>query len=159
MKKSTIYFVVLLLLFTNCTTTDKKAETTDKEADKAEAIAAINGYYKAGTAFDYEAVKTYCTDDFSAIENGKIYNNLDEYLEPAKAYEGATIEYDLKVKKTVLDVKSAILIVKFNAVVTINDEQQVIEAIESYSLAKENGKWLIRYYTNFRSCHKIRKNL
>ena len=133
------------MLFTNCTTTDKDTVKIDKEADKADAIAAIEGYYKVGTAFDYEAVKTYGTDDFSAIENGKIDDNLDEYLEPAKAYEGATIEYDIKVQKAVLDVKSAIMIVKFNAVVTINDEQQVIEAIESYSLAKENGKWLIRF--------------
>jgi len=145
MKNSIIYFVVLLLLFTNCTTTDKEAETTDKEADKAEAIAAIHDYYKAGTSFDYEAVKTYCSDDFSAIENGTIYDNLAAYLEPAKAYEGATIEYDITIQKTVLDVKSAILIIKLNAVATINDEQQVIEAIESYSLVKENGKWLIRF--------------
>ncbi len=138
MKNSIIYFVLLLLLFSNCT-------TTDKDADKAEAVAAIDGFYIAMSAFDFEAVKTYCTDDFSVIDDGKMYNNLDECLELIKTYEGATFEFDFKVQKAVLDVKSAFMIVKFNAVITINDEQQVVEAIENYSLAKENGKWLIRF--------------
>lgn len=138
MKKSIIYFVVLLMVFTNCT-------TTDKDADKAEAVAAIDGFYEALTAFDYEAVKTYCTDDFSVIDDGKIYSNLDEFLELVKAYEGAVLEIDFKVQKAVMDVNSAFMIVKFNGVATINESQIEMEAIENYSLAKENGKWLIRF--------------
>jgi ketosteroid isomerase-like protein len=126
------------MVFTNCT-------TTDKEADKAEAITAIDGFYEAMTAFDYEAVKTYCTDDFSVIDDGKMYSNLDEFLEMAKSYEGATIEFDIKVQKAVLDVNSAFMIVKFNANITFNDNTQEVEAIENYSLAKEDGKWLIRF--------------
>jgi len=138
MKNSIIYFIVLLMVFTNCT-------TTDKEADKAEAIAAIDGFYEAMTAFDYEAVKTYCTDDFSVIDDGKMYNNLDEFLEMIKTYEGATLELDFKVQKAVLDVNSAFMIVKFKANITFNDNTQEVQAIENYSLAKENGKWLIRF--------------
>ena len=140
MKNSIIYFVVLLLLFSNCT-------TTDKDADKAEAVAAIDGFYKAITKFDYESMRTYCTDDFSGIEDGKIYNNLDEFIEELKTIEGSNIENDYKVQKAFIDLKSVLLVIEINAVITMNNEEKIIiKGIENYYLVKENGKWLIRFY-------------
>jgi hypothetical protein len=146
MKNSITYFVVLLLLFTNCTTTEKDAVKIDQEAEKAKAIATVEGYFKSLPAFDYEAVKKYTTADYTVFENGKLYNNVEEFIEYLKTFEGTNLENSFKVKKTFMDKNSALVVLEFNAIVTPeNEEKMEINGFENYYLVKKNDKWLIQF--------------
>jgi hypothetical protein len=136
--KSYHLIFALLILFSNCT-------TPDPEVEKAEAIKAIDGFYSAMTDFDYEAIPTFCTDNFYAVDDGKIFENLDEFIALLKTYEGAHVEIDLQVEKAKTDAKSALIILIFEANITMGEEQMNVKAIENYLLKKENGKWLIDF--------------
>src|SRR5665647_895907 len=61
----------------------------DPEAEKANAEAAIKGFYAAIENFDYEAMRTLCTEDFHAIEDGYVFNDLDEWMAGFKSFEGS----------------------------------------------------------------------
>jgi len=139
LMKYSFLLISFLLVFSNCS-------TFDEEANKDEAAKAITGFYDAMIAFDYESMRTFCTDDFFAIEEGKTYNNLDEFLALVKTFEGAKMELDFKVQRAIMNVKSALLVVEFNGVAIMNDDKISIKAIENYSLVKENGKWLINFF-------------
>lgn len=138
MKKSFLLTGILLVL-AGCSKPDPEAEKLDAEA-------AVKGFYKAAESFDTETMKSFCTTDFYCLENGIVYNNLDEFIEMAKSLEGATGQINMDFVKTDLTGNSALLIVKFDAVWTKGPVQWFFKTIENYVLKKVEGKWLIRFF-------------
>ena len=135
--------LIIALFALGCTPQQEKVT----EADKEEAIAAIEGILKAFADFNYESLRTYVTEDFHVIEDGKIYKNIDEFLGYLRSFEGSTIENSLNVHETFFDVNSALVIIDFTANVTMsNGEKAELQGIESHYLVKKNGKWLIQFY-------------
>ena len=136
--KNYLFIIGLLFLFSNCS-------TLDPEAEKAEALKSINGFYDAMTDFDYDLVRTYCTDNFYVIDDGKIYQNLDEFIAMVKTYEGAEIKVSLEVEKADMDIKSGLIVLEFVADILMDNDKIKVVAIESYVLKKQEGKWLIDF--------------
>ena len=136
--KNYLFIIALLFLFSNCS-------TSDPEAAKAEALKSINSFYDAMTDFDYDLVRTYCTDNFYLIDDGKIYQNIDEFIAMLKTYEGADIKVSLEVKRANMDVKSGLIALEFVADISMGKDKMKVVAIESYVLKKDAGKWLIDF--------------
>ncbi len=133
-------FIAFLLLFSNCS-------TPDPEADKAEAMKLINGFYSAVSNYDYDLIRSYCTDNFYVIDDGKIYQNIDESIASLKTLEddGADFKVSLEVEKADMYAKSALIVLKFYAVIKMGENEIKMTAIESYLLKKEAEKWLIDF--------------
>ena len=70
------------------------------DSEKASAEAAINEFYSAAQKFDYEGMKSFCTPDFSAFEDGMKFNTLDDFTNLFKSIEGATVNMKLNFVKT-----------------------------------------------------------
>ncbi len=136
--KNYLFIIALLFLFSNCL-------TPDPEVDKAEAMKAIKGFYSAMTDFDYDLMRTYCTDNFYIIDDGKIYQNMDEFIALVKTYEGAEIKVSLEVEKANMGIKSGLITLEFVADILMDKDKMKVVAIESYVLKKEAGKWLIDF--------------
>ena len=136
--KNYLFIIALLFLFSNCS-------TSDPEAAKAEALKSINSFYDAMTDFDYDLGRTYCTNNFYLIDDGKIYQNIDEFITMLKTYEGADIKVSLEVEKADMDAKSGLIILKFVADISMGKDKMKVVAIENYVLKKEAGKWLIDF--------------
>jgi hypothetical protein len=119
---------------------------SDPEAEKANAKAAVKGFYDAAVKFDYKAMRTFCTDDFNGIENGHVYKNLDEFLEMAKSLEGSKGQINMDFIQTDIVRDVAFFVIKFDAVWTKEPHQWFFKTIENYILKKVNGKWLIRFW-------------
>ena len=119
---------------------------SDPEAEKANAEAAVKGFYDSAVKFDYEAARTFCTEDFHGIENGNVYKNLDEFFELVKSLEGFKGQINMDFMQTNIAGDVAFLIIKFNAVWTKEPHQWFFNTIENYILKKVNGKWLIYFW-------------
>ena len=119
---------------------------SDPEAEKANAEAAVKGFYDSAVKFDYVAARTFCTEDFHGIENGHVYKNLDEFFEMAKSLEGSKGQINMDFMQTNIAGDVAFLIIKFNAVWTKEPHQWFFNTIENYILKKVNGKWLIYFW-------------
>jgi hypothetical protein len=162
--KSYHLIIALLILFSNCS-------TPDPEAEKAEAIKAIDGFYSAMEDFDYESIASLCTKNFYVIDDGKVFKNFEEFISLVKTYEGANIEVDLQVEKADINNNSASIVLIFYANIKMGEEQMNIKAIENYVLKKEEGRWLIDFIhstpltrldnINYKSVHllKVPENL
>lgn len=116
------------------------------EQDKSNAEAAIIGFYSAAEKFDYATMRTFCTPNFHAIENGHTYNNLDEFLEIMKKMEDFTGQIKLDIIKTDTGKDMAMSIVKFNVQFKNEETQMNFKTIENYSLKKVDEKWLIDFF-------------
>jgi hypothetical protein len=137
--KNLLLFTSMLLLIFGCA-------KPNPEAEKANAEAAVKGFYKAGEKFDYETMRTFCTEDFHAIEDGHVYNNLDEFLKIVKSLEGSKGQINMDFVQTDVVKDVAFLIIKFDAVWTREPSQIFLKTIENYILKKINGKWLIHFW-------------
>jgi ketosteroid isomerase-like protein len=137
--KNLLLFASLLFIITGCA-------KPDPEAEKVNAEAAVKGFYAAIENFDFEAMHTFCTKDFHAIEDGQVFNNLDEFIEMAKFFEGSKGQIKIDFPQTEVSGDVALSIVKFDAVWTKDPVQLFFKGIESYFLKKVNGKWLIDFY-------------
>lgn len=118
----------------------------DPEAEKVNAEAAVKGFYAAIENFDYAAMRTVCTEDFHAIEDGYVFNNLNEWLASIKSFEGSKGQIKIDFPQTEVSGDVALSIVKFDAVWTKDPVQLFFKGIESYFLKKVNSKWLIDFY-------------
>jgi ketosteroid isomerase-like protein len=137
--KNLLLFASLLFILSGCA-------KPDPEAEKVNAEAAVKGFYAAIENFDYEAMRTFCTEDFHAIEDGYVFNNLDEWLAGFKSFEGSKGQIKIDFPQTEVSGDVALSIVKFDAVWTKDPVQLFFKGIESYFLKKVNGKWLIDFY-------------
>jgi ketosteroid isomerase-like protein len=118
----------------------------DPEAEKANAEAAVKGFYAAIENFDYEAMRTVCTEDFHAIEDGYVFNDLDEWMAGFKSFEGSKGKIKIDFPQTEVSGDAALSIVKFDAAWTKGPVQLFFKGVESYFLKKVKGKWLIDFY-------------
>jgi ketosteroid isomerase-like protein len=118
----------------------------DPESEKANAEAAVKGFYAAIENFDYKAMRTFCTEDFHAIEDGSVFNNLDEWLTGFKSFEGSKGQIKIDFPQTEVSSDVALSIVKFDIVWTKDPVQLFFKGVESYFLKKVKGKWLIDFY-------------
>jgi hypothetical protein len=137
--RNLLFFTCLLFIISGCAKQDPKAE-------KANAEAAVKGFYDTLVKFDYEAARTFCTPDFHAIEDGNVYKNLDEFFEMAKSLEGSKGQLNMDFVQTNIERDVAFLIIKFDAVWTKEPYQWFFKTIENYILKKVNGKWLINFW-------------
>ena len=137
--RNLLLFASLLFIITGCT-------KPDPEAEKANAEAAVKEFYVAIENFDYEAMRTVCTEDFHAVEDGYVFNTLDEWLSGFKSFEGSKGQIKIDFPQTEVSGDVALSIVKFDVVWTKGPVQLFFKGIESYFLKKVNGKWLIDFY-------------
>jgi hypothetical protein len=131
--------VALLMISFGCT-------QQNSDADKGNAEAAIKGFYSAAQKFDYTAMRTFCTTDFHAIEDGKTYNNLDELIAVVKMLEGSTVQIKPEIVKTDVGKDMAMSIVNFDAQFEKDAVKSNLKTIENYLLKKIDGKWLIDFF-------------
>lgn len=138
MKNLSLFITIMLILF-GCS-------KPNIEAEKEKAEATVKDFYSAAEKFDYATMRTLCTQDFHAIENGQTFKNLDEFLEMAKSLEGATGQVNMDFVQTEVNKDVAFLIIKFDAVWTKEPSQFFFKTIENYILKKVEGKWLIKFW-------------
>lgn len=116
------------------------------EAEKANVEAAINDFYSAAQKFDYEGMKTFCTPDFSAFEDGMTFNTLDDFINLFKSIEGSTVDMKLNFVKTEVSGNMASAIVEFDASFTNGPAVIHFLTYEDYILKKMNNKWLLHFF-------------
>lgn len=138
MKKLTILFMAVFL-FTACSTIDPKEDISNAEAS-------IKGFYSAVENFDYETIPTFCTDDFTAFEEGFPFNDLDGFLGILKSMEGVTPNIDLNFVKTEIMGDMAYSIVEFDATFINGKVKTAFKTYENYILKRVNDKWLLHYF-------------
>jgi len=129
------------------------------EQEKSNAEAAIKGFYSAVEKFDYATMRTFCTPDFHAIEDGLTYNNMDEFIAMAESFKDFTPQINLNIVKTDVDGKMAMSIVKFDAQFKNEETQMNLKTIDNYLLKKVEGKWLIDFFqsTHLTDTKKLEK--
>ena len=137
--RNLLLFAFLLFILSACAKPDPKAEEVNAEA-------AIKRFYTAIENFDYEAMRTVCTKDFHAIEDGYVFKNLDEWIAGFKSFEGSKGQIKIDFPQTEVSGDAALSIVKFDIVWTKDPVQLFFKGIESYFLKKVNGRWLIDFY-------------
>ena len=116
------------------------------EQEKSNAEAAIKGFYSALEKFDFDAMRTYCSADFHAIEDGNVYNNLDEFIALAEDFKDFTFQIKMDFVKTDVERNVVMCIVKFDAQLKNKETQMNLKSIENYLLKKVEGKWLIDFF-------------
>lgn len=137
--KNLLLFTSFLFLIFGCAKPDPEMEKTNAEA-------ALRGFYDAVEKFDNAAMRSYCADDFNGIENGHVYNNIEEFIKMAESFEGYTGQIKMDFVKTEIVRDFAFLTVKFDAVWTKEPTKMFLKTIENYILKKVNGKWLIHFW-------------
>lgn len=138
MKKLFI-LVGVLTLFIGC-------NQPNIEQEKSNAEDAIKGFYSALEKFDYATMRTFCTPDFHAFENGYTFNNLDELLEILKTMENFNIQIKLDIIKTDVGKDMAMSVIKFDGLFENEETQMNFKTFENYSLKKVDEKWLIDFF-------------
>ncbi|MFV0591666.1 MAG: YybH family protein [Draconibacterium sp.] len=155
-----LYFIAVMALFVlGCT-------SPDPEQEKASVEKAINEFYAAAQKFDYEAIPTFCTSDFTAFEDGMFFNSINDFMDVFKSFEGATIDMKLDFIKTDVSGNMATSVVKFDAHFNKGPAKTHFSTYENYVLKKVNGKWLLNYFhsshqpnpedTDFASVHLLK---
>ncbi|WP_167610105.1 nuclear transport factor 2 family protein [Maribellus sediminis] len=120
--------------------------TVPKSSDEEKAMQSITGFYDAMKVFDYDGFDKYCADDFSVIDAGVYYKNLDEFKAQVKNYESATIEkISLEPFKSDFDGKQGLILLKFTIDGKFQGENLHVVALENYVMEKEHGNWLIAF--------------
>lgn len=133
--KNYVFLIALFFLFSSF--------APSSDADKA--METLNGFYDVMSEFKYTEIDDYCTNDFSAVDDGKYFKNLGEFVDVVRSYEGATFKIELDLRHSKFKGKSGLLIVLFDVDITMGDEKMHIKAFESYVMKKEGGKWLIDF--------------
>ncbi|RKD89850.1 YybH family protein [Mangrovibacterium diazotrophicum] len=137
--KQFFLFVVMATLLVAC-------QQPNPEAEKANVEAAINDFYSAAQKFDYETMKTFCTPDFSAFEDGMKFESLDDFMGLFKGIEGSTVVMKLNFVSTDVSGNMASSIVEFDASFTNGPAVIHFLTYEDYILKKVNNKWLLSYF-------------
>lgn len=114
-------------------------------SDEEKAMETLHEFYAAMSDFNYTKVDDYCTSDFSAIDNGKYFKNLGEFVDLLRTFEGSTFVINMELKQATFKGKTALLIVLFDVDIKTGDDKMHIKAIESYNMKKEGGDWLIDF--------------
>jgi hypothetical protein len=136
--KNFILIFTLLLMTLGCS-------QQPSESEKADAEAAIKGFYSAMEKFDYDALKSYCTPEFTLFEDGKIYSNFDEFLAVLKTFEGGQLQINMNFVRTDVERNMAHSTINFEGSFKSAELQLKIKSFENYLLKKINGKWLIDF--------------
>lgn len=137
--KNYVLIVALLLLSLGCT-------QQNSEADKAGAEAAIKGFYGALEKLDFSALPSYCTPSFHSIEDGNMYNSIDDFINAIKSMGVSSVQIKMDFVKTEVDKDMALSIVKFDGSFETSNGKMNAKTIENYVLKKVQGKWLIDFY-------------
>jgi len=137
--KQFFFFVVVATLLVAC-------QQTNPDVEKANAEAAINEFYSAAEKFDYDVMKSYCTPDFTAFEDGMKFESIDDFINLFKSIEGSTVDMKLNFVKTDVSGNMASSIVEFDARFTNGPAVIHFLTYEDYILKKVNGKWLLSYF-------------
>lgn len=104
----------------------------DSNSDKAKAEASIQGFYTALENQDMNAIKAFCTPGFHAIEDGRMINSLDEFIEKANAFLAYAPKFNLQFVRTDLGPDMCLSIVKLEATLTKNNNYPArIKTIEN----------------------------
>jgi hypothetical protein len=138
MKNSSV-LVALLLVLLGCA-------RQDTEADKVSADASVKGFYAAFEKFDFAAMQTFCTPDFSAIEGETIFKSLNEYMSWAQSMKGNTFHAQMDIVKADLVENMAVILYRFDVSMKMDKEELNVKGYESHTLKKVDGKWLIAFY-------------
>ncbi|RIJ48370.1 nuclear transport factor 2 family protein [Maribellus luteus] len=135
-----LFFIAGIALFVlGCT-------APDPEQEKAKVETAIQEFYAAAQKFDFEAIPTFCTTDFTAFEDGMFFNNINDFMDVFKSLEGATIDMKLNFVKTEVSGNMATSVVEFDAHFIKDPAKIHFTTYENYVLKKEDGKWLLHYF-------------
>lgn len=132
-------FVVMATLLVAC-------QQPNPDVEKANVEAAINDFYAAAQKFDYETMKSFCTPDFSAFEDGMKFESLDDFANLFRSIEGAKVEMKLNIVSTDVSGNMASSIVEFDANFTNGPAVMHFLTYENYILKKVNNKWLLSYF-------------
>lgn len=136
--KNLVVLIALLFIF-SC------FSISDKSDDADNAMSALNGFYDAMSKFEYTKIDDYCTTEFGAIDQGKYFKNMGEFVDVVRTYEGATFKIELELIDSKIKSKSGLLIVMFDVDIKMDGQEMHIKALESYTMKKESGKWLIDF--------------
>jgi len=142
MKNILKNYTMVLLLMTLLTGCSQKPSIDDK----ANAEAAIKGFYTALENMDYEKIKTYCAPDFSTFEDGYMSNNIDDFITIVKSFGFNSMKVDMDFVKTDVTRDMAHSIVKFDAQFKGPKNNVDMQTYENYILKKIDGKWLISFF-------------
>lgn len=134
-----LLFTVLLIALLGC-------QSADPETEKANAETALREFYNALEKTDYETMKTFCTPEFNAIENGEEFENMDEFVAIIKSMEITSAQIKMNFVKTEVTGNLATSVVKFDAVFHTASVSYPLKSVENYILKKVNGKWLIDFF-------------
>jgi ketosteroid isomerase-like protein len=106
----------------------------------------IQGFFKALSASDFQAVRNLCREDFVLFEDGRILS-LAEFIEHMKTYAGkGSISYSLTDIKPTVEPPFAWATLRNKATISIVGLPPAMEWIESAVLKKQNGRWKIAFY-------------
>ncbi len=148
------------LVFLICTATVLFAcQTVDPEMEKEAVKTTLNEFYTSMEDFNYDALRSLCTEDFSLFETGFDYNDIDGFIAAVKSMEGATLKVDLDFEKTDVNGKMALAVLIFSADIEIGGNKMNIKAYENYVLKKVDNKWLIYYIQSTHLPDPDNKNL
>jgi hypothetical protein len=106
--KTLFFLLSVTMLLSGCS-------RPDPESEKSNAEAAVQGFYNAAESFDYEKMRSYCTENFHAIEDGQEYISIDEFIEMFKFLEGSEGNMNIEFVQTNLASDHAFLIARFDA--------------------------------------------
>jgi len=137
MKKLALLTLVSIFVFA-CQTTDPEQEITSAENS-------LNAFYTAMENFDYNAMRTLATPDFSVFETGFDHSDIEGFIASVKSMEGATVKTTLDFKNAEVSGNMAFVVLNFHATITFGAANMNVDAYENYILKKEGGKWLLHY--------------
>ncbi|MBK3516120.1 nuclear transport factor 2 family protein [Carboxylicivirga marina] len=136
--KKLIILLGIASVITACTTIDQQQDIQNAEAS-------IKGFYTAVVDFNYDELPEFCTDEFSAFEEGFDFGTIDGYINTLKSMEGMAIDIDLNFVKTEIVGDIAHSIVEFDASFTKGAVMIAFQTYENYILKRVNNKWLLHY--------------
>ena len=105
----------------------------------------VKEFYSAMEKFDYEALRSCTTHDFSGFQDGFTYN-FDEFSQVLKSFEGFVPKIDINFLKTEVYGNMAFVVVEFGATMSKGPVNINMKTNESYILKKTDNKWQMHYF-------------
>ncbi len=137
--KTNLFVIVLMIVLFGC-------QSPDPEAEKINTETTLREFYNALEKTDFETMKTFCTPEFHAIENGEEFKNMDEFVAIIKSMEVTSAQLKMDFVETEVTGDLATSVVKFDAVFNTASASFPLKSIENYILKKVDGKWLIDFF-------------
>lgn len=112
-----------------------------EESARLEVEQVIRAYFAGISAYDEDAIRSVCTDDYVLIEHGALWNNdsLINLLDTFK--DKATITYRFEDFKTNIRGTMAFTHYWNHGLMEMEGQQTHFKWAESAAFRKENGKW------------------